>query len=64
MEWAGRHGIDLGCSWMVGDQERDVEAGRRAGCRTILMSAEGGESQADHRVRNLRELKTLVERIL
>jgi D-glycero-D-manno-heptose 1,7-bisphosphate phosphatase len=28
-------GIDLTASWMVGDSETDVEAGRRAGCRTI-----------------------------
>ncbi|MBS3820335.1 MAG: HAD-IIIA family hydrolase [Planctomycetes bacterium] len=27
--------IDLTTSWMVGDSERDVEAGRRAGCRTV-----------------------------
>lgn len=28
-------GIDLTASWMVGDSESDVEAGRTAGCRTI-----------------------------
>lgn len=28
-------GLDLAQSWMVGDSPRDVEAGRRAGCRTI-----------------------------
>ena len=28
-------GIDLTASWMVGDSESDVEAGCRAGCRTI-----------------------------
>ena len=30
-------GIDLHLSWMIGDQERDIEAGRAAGCRTILV---------------------------
>jgi D,D-heptose 1,7-bisphosphate phosphatase len=30
--------IDLPSSWMIGDQERDVLAGRAAGCRTILIS--------------------------
>jgi D-glycero-D-manno-heptose 1,7-bisphosphate phosphatase len=30
-------GIDLGASWMVGDAASDVEAGRRAGCRTVLV---------------------------
>lgn len=29
--------IDLGRSWMVGDQERDVAAGHAAGCRAILL---------------------------
>lgn len=29
--------LDLGRSWMVGDAERDVEAGRSAGCRTMLV---------------------------
>lgn len=28
-------GLDLGHSFMVGDRWRDVEAGRRAGCRTV-----------------------------
>jgi len=31
------HGINLGESWFIGDILNDVEAGRRAGCRTILM---------------------------
>lgn len=31
-------GIDLARSWMIGDQERDVQAGRSAGCRTILLN--------------------------
>jgi D-glycero-D-manno-heptose 1,7-bisphosphate phosphatase len=34
---AGRRGIDLAASFMVGDRWRDVEAGRRAGCRTVFV---------------------------
>jgi histidinol phosphatase-like enzyme len=34
---ADDHGIDLARSWMVGDILNDVEAGRRAGCRTVLL---------------------------
>lgn len=34
---AQRHRIDLARSWMVGDILDDVEAGRRAGCRSILL---------------------------
>jgi D-glycero-D-manno-heptose 1,7-bisphosphate phosphatase len=33
---AGQLGLDLGASWMVGDTDGDVQAGRAAGCRTIL----------------------------
>lgn len=34
---AAEHGIDLARSWMVGDILDDVEAGRRAGCRAVLL---------------------------
>jgi hypothetical protein len=30
--------VDLPQSWMVGDQDRDIEAGRRAGCRTVMVT--------------------------
>ena len=30
-------GIDLGRSFLVGDRWRDIEAGRRAGCRTVFI---------------------------
>ena len=32
------HRLDLQRSWMIGDGLDDVEAGRRAGCRTVLIS--------------------------
>lgn len=32
---AAKYGVDLKHSFMVGDRWRDVDAGRRAGCRTI-----------------------------
>ena len=34
---AERLGCDPALSWVVGDSDVDVEAGRRAGCRTILV---------------------------
>jgi D,D-heptose 1,7-bisphosphate phosphatase len=43
--------LDLAASWMVGDSVRDVEAGRRAGCGTVLLSADpaaADAAQADH----------------
>lgn len=36
---ASEHRIDLASSWMVGDILDDVEAGRRAGCRTVLIAS-------------------------
>jgi phosphoglycolate phosphatase-like HAD superfamily hydrolase len=34
---ASEHGLDLTASWFVGDILDDVEAGTRAGCRTVLI---------------------------
>lgn len=34
---AAEHRLDLGACWMIGDILDDVEAGRRAGCRTVLV---------------------------
>lgn len=41
---ANELGIDLRASWMVGDILNDVEAGNRAGCRTILID-NGNETE-------------------
>lgn len=60
--------IDLTRSWMIGDSDRDVEAGRSAGCRTILISSahsEAGhrhESKPDFVAVNLREAVNIVKR--
>lgn len=40
---AREHGIDRAASWFVGDILDDVEAGHRAGCRTVLLD-NGGET--------------------
>jgi len=57
---AARHGIDLSASFMVGDRWKDVEAGRRAGCASILIDhgyPEGGRDRCspDRTVRSLSE---------
>lgn len=61
---AARHGIDLAASWMVGDSEKDVEAGRNAGCRTIRVAPEGTETKADYRVDAMDALPGLLARVL
>lgn len=45
---AREHGVDLDGSWMVGDILDDIEAGRRAGCRTVLVD-NGNETEWDLR---------------
>ena len=40
-------GIDLQASFMVGDRWRDVEAGRRAGCRTVFLDLHYHEKRPD-----------------
>ena len=34
---AREHQVDLTASWMIGDSEIDVEAGRNAGCKTVRL---------------------------
>ncbi len=60
---AGRElDVDLSDSWMVGDSPRDIEAGQRAGCRTVRIRLRASQTpgqgddedvQADFTVRNL-----------
>jgi transaldolase len=56
---ASRYGIDLAASVMVGDRWRDVEAGRRAACRTVFIDYDYREAkpmpEADATVRSLEE---------
>ncbi|HLH65919.1 MAG TPA: HAD family hydrolase [Solirubrobacteraceae bacterium] len=43
--------IDLSRSWMVGDRQSDCEAGRRVGCRTVLVAPrDGALLAAAHRI--------------
>lgn len=43
LEAAGKYNIDLGYSWMAGDSGTDIEAGKNAGCRTCLLTEDGGK---------------------
>ena len=53
---AARWGIDLERSFMVGDRASDVEAGRAAGCRTVLIERPySGGATADAHVGSLAE---------
>lgn len=54
--------VDLASSWMIGDRASDVEAGRSAGCRTVLMAgaATTDVSDVDHKIRALSELLAII----
>jgi D-glycero-D-manno-heptose 1,7-bisphosphate phosphatase len=55
--------VDLTSSYMVGDRWRDIEAGRKAGCTTILVDygyAEVIDSEPDKRVASLAEAVTWI----
>jgi D-glycero-D-manno-heptose 1,7-bisphosphate phosphatase len=53
-------GVDLSRSWMIGDTDADVMAGKAAGCRTVLLTHEpsshkrSGDAGADIVAPNLR----------
>jgi len=60
--------IDLGQSWIVGDDDRDIATGRAAGCRTVLLEHRGsplvhrGGQQPDFQAVNLQEAANLILR--
>ena len=61
--------LDLQASWCIGDKLSDVEAGQRAGCRTILidlMSPVGnlkpGQIRPDYIAVNMREALNIVKK--
>lgn len=61
--------IDLAASWMVGDDYKDIAAGKAAGCRTILIKShtnvpvkQFNDPDADFEAINLRETVNIVKR--
>jgi hypothetical protein len=69
---ADKLALDLSRSWVIGDAPRDIEAGRAAGCRTILfqdpsLPASPAASATplvlpDHYVQSLKDAIDLIER--
>ncbi len=65
---AKEHGIDLSQSWSIGDGERDVVAGKRAGTRAVLLAAArdkwplpvGGPFDPDFVARDMREASLFI----
>jgi D-glycero-D-manno-heptose 1,7-bisphosphate phosphatase len=61
---AREHGVDLAQSWMVGDRDTDMQAGRAAGCRTILVSIDETRERADRAVDTIDQLPALLQGLL
>jgi len=60
---AREHDIDLDASYMVGDRWRDVEAGMRAGCKTVFIDygyAERQPQSYDHKVQSMQEAAGII----
>jgi D-glycero-D-manno-heptose 1,7-bisphosphate phosphatase len=58
-----KHGIDLGESYMVGDRWKDIEAGHKAGCKTIFIDYRYQEKQPkspDYRCSSLTEATNII----
>ena len=62
-EAAAEFDVDLGRSWMIGDKSADVECGKRARVRTILVMTGYGSEQdctPDYRARDVVEAMEMV----
>jgi D-glycero-D-manno-heptose 1,7-bisphosphate phosphatase len=58
------HCIDLSKSWFIGDQQTDVETGKRAGCRTIYVTDDPLRDDADITVSDMKELVSIIDTVL
>lgn len=68
IEAAEEHGIDLERSWMIGDRAGDIEAGRRAGARSILVQtgigADADATGAEHVAKDFASAAAFILRTL
>ena len=58
---AEKYNIDLSCSYMVGDDMRDVKAGIAAGCIPVLLKSNSEKSETIENVGNVRQFSNLLE---
>ncbi len=64
LEAARQFDLDLSASWMIGDHETDIEAGRRAGCRTILVHPVPVQTRATLTVERVELLASVLGQVL
>ena len=61
---AKEHDIDLSRSWMIGDTDSDIAAGRAAGCQTVLLTRDGRQPEDTRRGATAESLLSAVQKIL
>ncbi|QBG47738.1 HAD family hydrolase [Verrucomicrobia bacterium S94] len=59
-----KYDLQLAGSWMIGDSEKDVEAGQAAGCRTVRVCPMDLETKADFHVETMEDVAALLEKEL
>jgi len=64
LQAAEEHNLDLAASWMIGDSETDIEAGKSAGCRTIMVGSKESQTKADIKFADMLELATKLARVI
>lgn len=62
LDLASRHNIALEGSVMVGDHERDIEAGKKAGCKTVFIGSD--KTSADRKAPSLQAAVPLILELL
>jgi len=60
-----KHNLELGSSWMIGDQDTDIQCGQAGGTETILIEEPNsvkkrGKSQPSYRTKNLKEAVKII----
>jgi len=58
-----KYNIDLKNSWMIGDRYKDIEAGKSAGCKTILITNEFRSlipCTPDYIVKSINEIEEII----
>jgi histidinol-phosphate phosphatase family protein len=59
-----KHDLEPSGSWMIGDSEKDVEAGQAAGCRTIRVCPLTEETKAEFHVTSMDDVAAILEKEL
>ena len=59
---AADYNIDLGKSWMIGDSENDILAGKNAGCKTALISSNFEDYGQDETLINLSDILEILNK--